>query len=934
MMKRNLFTLAVAMFISCAVYATEINRQQAAQLARDYMSKNFSEKSAARRTARTIPLHEVETGQSLVYAFNIEGGGFVVVAGDDCAPAILGFSEKSVIDPQDIPDGMKYLFEQYQQDMQFMIQNGLQASETATLGEEVKPLMASKWGQGAPYNYMSPKYKKNKTLTSSLAGCVAVAMAQIMYYHKYPAEINEIPGAYYNKGKGKMVPQPSFSSKTLEWDKMLPTYGTRYDVGGTQEQQDAVAKLLRLVGQSVCMTYTPSSSGSNESAAYSSFVNFFNYDAQSIKHIQRSDYSYDEWVKIIYNEVAKERRPVYYGGKSSSAGHAFVVEGYKNEDFFYINWGWYGNQDNAFRLQLCDAKKKYEGGGSGSQGYACRQEAIIGIKPATSPQHADPVLKGFFKWTNKDSHQRASVNDPFDLTNTILQNAQSYVYVSQPFGYGVVVKKEDGTKVQELLPLSDETKSFSLEPGRSIYFNTQPLKLGAGLGDGTYFLEFQYRVGEGGEWHSFYPNINVMFKITGNTLTFSSCPDWLEAKMIATKVEDTEEDCYVINVNLKNNSTDKTFHRSLILSLDNNGRTTQNPRIAASVEPGEEKVYNILYEADFYTPKSLYLSTMEEGTPLCKAEIDIPTTSGSPSVEGSFNLTTDLKQLPDKSYVLKADDTYEVVYQFKNAGTAYFAGYLGLIDTVRDIDDMDFEDYLRHGDLIRLQPGETGELRLTISNEDNPRQIHRIDVVSYNNDGQLFAVDNSEEFSVRPVYDLQFSNFSVTPSKAVEDAYADYIINGNQATVSGKISNPEDKAFNGLVMIKRYTIDMSEEVEQDEDGDYYIDCDKIYATDVTIPANGSVDYSQVFDMEGLVTDPDYSVMVDFEITFIPDYLGEEIPLYFSDLYLVNDGTPTGINVVRQDRQLTRDIYDLQGRRVSGKTGKGLYIINGKKVILR
>ncbi len=164
MMKRNLFTLAVAMFISCAVYATGINRQQAAQLARDYMSKNFSEKSAARRTAGTISLHEVETGQSLVYAFNIEGGGFVVVAGDDCAPAILGFSEKSVIDPQDIPDGMKYLFEQYQQDMQFMIQNGLQASETATLGEEVKPLMASKWGQGAPYNYMSPKYKKTRPL--------------------------------------------------------------------------------------------------------------------------------------------------------------------------------------------------------------------------------------------------------------------------------------------------------------------------------------------------------------------------------------------------------------------------------------------------------------------------------------------------------------------------------------------------------------------------------------------------------------------------------------------------------------------------------------------------------------------------------------------------------------------------------------------------
>ena len=105
-MKKNLLTLVVAWLVSCAAFATGIDRQQAAQLARDFMAKSFSEKSAARRAAQTIPLDEVKTGQSLVYAFNVEGGGFVVVAGDDCAPAILGFSETSTIDPQDIPDGI------------------------------------------------------------------------------------------------------------------------------------------------------------------------------------------------------------------------------------------------------------------------------------------------------------------------------------------------------------------------------------------------------------------------------------------------------------------------------------------------------------------------------------------------------------------------------------------------------------------------------------------------------------------------------------------------------------------------------------------------------------------------------------------------------------------------------------------------------------
>ena len=82
-MNKKLFLLAVAVLVSCTLHATKRDRLQAAQQAREFMSKNFSMSSAARRAAQTITLHDVETGQSLVYAFNIEGGGFVVVAGDD-----------------------------------------------------------------------------------------------------------------------------------------------------------------------------------------------------------------------------------------------------------------------------------------------------------------------------------------------------------------------------------------------------------------------------------------------------------------------------------------------------------------------------------------------------------------------------------------------------------------------------------------------------------------------------------------------------------------------------------------------------------------------------------------------------------------------------------------------------------------------------------
>ena len=111
-MNKTLLSLAIALFVSVTIHAINIDRQQASQLARDFMSKNF--RMSRTRQAQTVPLDTVETGQSLVYAFNVEGGGFVVVAGDDCAPAILGYSESSEIDPSDMPEAMKELFAQYQ----------------------------------------------------------------------------------------------------------------------------------------------------------------------------------------------------------------------------------------------------------------------------------------------------------------------------------------------------------------------------------------------------------------------------------------------------------------------------------------------------------------------------------------------------------------------------------------------------------------------------------------------------------------------------------------------------------------------------------------------------------------------------------------------------------------------------------------------------
>ena len=931
-----MFVLVVAVLTSFAVHATVVDRQQAAQQAREFMSRNF--RSFTRHAVQTANLTDVETGQPLVYAFNVEGGGFVVVAGDDSAPAILGYSETSTIDPADIPEGMKDLFAQYQQEMQAMSRAGTRAETVANLGPEIPHLMKSEWGQAAPYFNMCPRhnYADGDGVGRSLTGCVATAMAQIMYYHKYPAEIKELPGKYFNRKK-KCTYKAFNISRTLEWDKILPTYGTRRDVSGTQEQQNAVAKLMRLVGQSICMNYSPELSTMNDVSVLRNLVYFFNYDASTIQLVQRKNYDYADWIKMIYKELS-EQRPLYYSGSSNTGGHAFVVDGYKEEDFFCINWGWYGSgAESVFRLSLCNPKNKYEGGGSGDAGYTSRQVAIIGIQPAKTAQTMDDVLVGHFRWTGKYIYERASADENFDLTNSIYQDLFNYnPPASLTFDYGIIVRDAKGEAVQKLLPMNSETEQVEVSRGVGVFFLDEPLKVGAGLGDGDYKLQFLYRLDGEEEWRQTLPVLEAMFKIRGNKLIFDCRPDWLTVKMNVEAQENAKEPLYKVTVTLENKSSDQTFHRSIRVGrkdLDN--RSLENYGFAVTLGPGETKTFDMDYKPGRFATPQLYLMTLEDCVPLGEgvatgASSWLPITK---DWQGSFNLTSQLEEQADDTYVLKADDHYEVSYTFKNTGTTDMKGYIELVDSVSSVYGfigLDEDNF--NGELISLKPGESQELKLTVYSDGDDDVAHKISVLSYDSDEQSTLIDATQQFTIQPVHDLTLSDLSVTPIEETDDEYSMATIKGQQMTVGAKISNPETTDFEGTIVLERYITDLSKEYEVDENGYYYLEPDMTYEKEVTIPAGGSIDYSELLDLKDLTNGDDYMMMVEFGIFSVSKAATDEVMLYFSDYYLLNDGTPTAIQRKPSAVGKSSGVYDLSGRRVNGEPRKGIYIINGTKIL--
>lgn len=309
-----------------------------------------------------------------LYVFNrADGHGFVIVAGDDAAVPILGYSDEGAFSYDNMPDNLREwlaLNELYVKACAGRHREARQVSQGAPV---VAPLLGDiLWGQGSPYNDQCPTYSGG---THYYVGCVATATTQIMRYHSYPEHGT---GSKTITVNGQSV-TADFGNTTYDWDNMLPTYE---DVDYTAAQATAVATLAAHFGVAVNMEYQPAGSGAHSMEVPNALREYFNYD-QALTMRKRDYYSSLEWMQLIKSEL-DAGRPVYYAASSDvgSSGHAFVCDGYDSEDFVHINWGWYGTSNGYFLVSHLDPDDLGIGGGTG--GYNVDQEIVTGIQPPTS----------------------------------------------------------------------------------------------------------------------------------------------------------------------------------------------------------------------------------------------------------------------------------------------------------------------------------------------------------------------------------------------------------------------------------------------------------------------------------------------------------------------------------------------------------------------
>lgn len=295
-----------------------------------------------------------ETAGAYVYATD---GEYFVLAADDRMPALLGYG--SSFDPTDIPEGLQWWLATV---------SSLESVIPTESHDPVEPLIQTKWGQNAPYNYQTPTVNGVHCVT----GCVATATAQVVKYHGLPAGNGTGIHSYTWEGTTLSF---DYGSTSFDWANMKDLYSGAY----TTAQFNAVALLMRACGIGVNMKYTTSSSGAITPRIQDLLVNHLGYDC-GLANLNREYFSTEEWDELIYGEIAAGR-PVIYAGQSGNggAGHCFVIDGYSSNGYYHVNWGWSGKSDGYFLLTNLSPNDLGTGGGSG--GYNYDQDATIGIRP-------------------------------------------------------------------------------------------------------------------------------------------------------------------------------------------------------------------------------------------------------------------------------------------------------------------------------------------------------------------------------------------------------------------------------------------------------------------------------------------------------------------------------------------------------------------------
>ncbi len=370
-MKRLLFVQFL--ILSLNLHATPIDRATAQQRAEQVLGRAV--KAVSSETLRRAPKQGLQTADAY-YVFNAaDGQGFAIIAADDAFGTVLGYSTTQAFPiDKSMPCALQLYLNTFSKAAEIGARQEIAAEHVVAATGNQQQLCLTEWGQGVPYNTLCPK--KDGQLCPS--GCVATALAQLLYYWRWPVQ-----GKGYSWAKdGNGETYSGTLEHTYDWTAMLPTTAENK---ASEAAAQAVAQLMYDCGLSVNMDFD--SDGSRAQTPIKALCEHFSYIPSTMRMYHAECYTTAEWFDMLRHEI-NQNRPIYYsatsltnGGKDA-VGHAFIVDGYDAYGKVHVNWGWDGDFNGYFDLSKMNP---------GGYQFTINQAALLGLEPARNGETGTSV---------------------------------------------------------------------------------------------------------------------------------------------------------------------------------------------------------------------------------------------------------------------------------------------------------------------------------------------------------------------------------------------------------------------------------------------------------------------------------------------------------------------------------------------------------------
>ena len=331
--------------VSLIGYARIIPAEEALQTVEKFIAEKSAFKS--QKVSKTELKVSDVTKNLPYYVINIaENNGFVLVSADSDSPIILGYSDRGQFDEANLPPQLKKALENPDN---FRVKN--RTKEVSNHAEGILHKTAE-WGQNAPFNDLVPNH--------AAAGCVSTAMGIVMNYHQWPD---------YTRGGNQI--NWYHKDFSLDFDNYQIDWNAISDPNNPDFAKE-VAMLFKSTGIATHMMYGENEN--DESAANvwgigHRLIQLYAYDKEC-QYVEKSAFDDEAWNNLLRSQLENIGPVIYRGGEGNS--HCFVIDGYDQEGFYHINWGWDGQLNGFFALDFSDV---------GGMDFSPYQGMVINIKP-------------------------------------------------------------------------------------------------------------------------------------------------------------------------------------------------------------------------------------------------------------------------------------------------------------------------------------------------------------------------------------------------------------------------------------------------------------------------------------------------------------------------------------------------------------------------